>query len=355
MRAALTLGRRGLGRVWPNPSVGCVIVRDGVVIGRGRTGDGGRPHAETQALAQAGDASGATVYVTLEPCAHHGHTPPCAQALIDANVARVVIACQDTDTRVAGKGVAMLQNAGIDVSDADDLSRQMAQDDHAGFFQRLGDGTPLLTLKLAATIDGRIATSTGQSKWITGPQARRMVHAMRAQHDAVLVGGGTARADDPMLDVRGMGQVPQPVRIVVSKNLDIPQDGKLALSARQHPLWLCHASGADTAPWHALGAKTIACALDGDRVDLVDMMTKLGDAGLTRVFCEGGAMLAGQLLDRVTVHALISFTGGRLIGADGLASVGLRGITQMDAAPKLTLQETRRVGDDVMQRWQPAR
>jgi len=237
MHAALTLGRRGLGRVWPNPSVGCIIVRDGLVVGRGRTADGGRPHAETIALEQAGAAArGAVAYVTLEPCAHHGKTPPCAQALIDAGVQRVVVGCVDIDARVAGQGVAMLRAAGIDV---DVLASQTALEDHAGFFKRVRSGTPILTLKLASTIDGRIATAAGESKWITGPQARSMVHAMRAQHDAVLIGGGTARTDDPKLNVRGMGDVPQPVRVVVSSDLNLPRDGHLATTAKSQPLWLC--------------------------------------------------------------------------------------------------------------------
>ena len=352
MRAALVLGRRGLGRVWPNPSVGCIIVRDGIVVGRGRTADGGRPHAETVALAQAADAArGATAYVTLEPCAHHGQTPPCARALIDADIGRVVVGCTDKDKRVSGQGIAMLRDAGIEVLCLDD---PQAQVDHTGFFQRVTGGTPLLTIKLAATIDGRIATSTGESKWITGLDARHMVHAMRAQHDAVMVGGGTARADDPMLDVRGMGDVPQPVRVVVSSDLNIPLDGKLALSAQTQPLWLCHTKGADVTPWHTLGAVTIECDTQAGQVGLADMMTKLGAAGLTRVFCEGGATLAAQLMLDTKVHELISFTGGRLIGADGLASVGLRGITSMMSAPVLDLIDVRQVGGDVMQRWRLA-
>ncbi|MGB3247403.1 MAG: bifunctional diaminohydroxyphosphoribosylaminopyrimidine deaminase/5-amino-6-(5-phosphoribosylamino)uracil reductase RibD, partial [Sulfitobacter sp.] len=170
MALALSLGRRGQGRTWPNPAVGCVVVNDGRIVGRGWTQDGGRPHAETEALAQAGEAArGATVYVTLEPCSHHGQTPPCAQALIDAGVARVVVAVKDNDPRVAGSGLAMLETAGIDVT----LGPQAdaAQRDHAGFFLRNGQGRPMLTLKLASSFDGRIATGTGESQWITGPQA----------------------------------------------------------------------------------------------------------------------------------------------------------------------------------------
>ena len=201
MAHALALGRRGLGRVWPNPAVGCVIVQDGRIVGRGFTQPGGRPHAETMALAQAGDAArGATVYVTLEPCSHHGQTPPCAQALIDAGVAHVVGAIQDSDPRVNGAGFDMLRAAGIKVTTG--VCAEIAAEDHAGFFAKTTLGRPFLTLKLANSFDGRIATASGDSQWITGPQARRLVHGMRANHDAVLVGAGTARADDPMLTVQ---------------------------------------------------------------------------------------------------------------------------------------------------------
>jgi diaminohydroxyphosphoribosylaminopyrimidine deaminase/5-amino-6-(5-phosphoribosylamino)uracil reductase len=208
MGLALALGRRGMGRVWPNPAVGCVIVRDGRVLGRGWTTDGGRPHAETQALAQAGDARGAVAYVTLEPCAHYGRTPPCAGALVAAGVARVVVATGDPDPRVAGRGLAILREAGIAV--ATGVREGEARRDHAGFLLRVTQARPFVTLKLAASLDGRIATASAESRWITGPAARTTVHAMRARHDAVMVGGGTARADDPLLTVRGMGARPQP-------------------------------------------------------------------------------------------------------------------------------------------------
>ena len=204
MALALSLGARGLGQVWPNPAVGCVIVKDGRIVGRGRTAPGGRPHAEPQALAQAGAAArGATVYVTLEPCAHFGKTPPCARALIEAGVSRVVSALEDPDPRVDGGGHEMLRAAGIAVETG--VMADEARAAQIGFLTRITQGRPMVTLKLASSFDGRIATAAGESQWITGPGARRMVHAMRMSHDAVLVGGGTARADDPMLTVRGMG------------------------------------------------------------------------------------------------------------------------------------------------------
>lgn len=351
MTAALSLGRRGQGRVWPNPAVGCVIVKDGIVIGRGRTADGGRPHAETEALAQAGDANGATAYVTLEPCSHHGKTPPCAAALIKAGVARVVVATSDPDPRVAGRGIEMLRGAGIEV--VEDVCKRQADVDHAGFFNRLRLGRPYLTLKLASTLDGRIATATGDSQWITGPNARRMVHAMRATHDAVMVGAGTARADDPQLNVRGMGAVKQPVRVVVSKNLDVPQGGRLMATAAEQPVWLLHGPKADAADWEQRGAKVFACDVRDGAVDLTDAMGQLADAGLTRVFCEGGGQLAAGLLEYGLVDELVVFTAGVVIGGDGLASLANLGVSALTDAPRFVLRDTRICGDDVMHRWVP--
>ena len=198
MRAALALARRGLGATWPNPSVGCVIVNHGRVVGRGFTSPGGRPHAEPNALAMAGlQARGATVYVTLEPCCHWGQTPPCTDALIHAGVARVVIAARDPDKRVDSQGIARLREAGIQTEEG--LLQTEAHDILAGFIQRTTAGRPLVTLKLATTLDGKIATHAGESQWITGPEARRMAHALRARHDAIMVGVGTVMADNPDL------------------------------------------------------------------------------------------------------------------------------------------------------------
>lgn len=225
MAHALRLGARGLGRTWPNPAVGCVIVKAGRVVGRGWTCPGGRPHAEPVALAQAGAAAlGATAYVTLEPCSHHGRTPPCAEALIAAGLARVVTATGDPDPRVSGRGHAMLREAGIAVTER--VLEAEARTAHAGFQKRVTEGLPFVTLKLAATLDGRIATASGESRWITGSLARRAVHAMRMRHDAVMVGVGTAIADDPDLSVRDLGSGHQPVRIVVDSLLRHAPDSR---------------------------------------------------------------------------------------------------------------------------------
>jgi diaminohydroxyphosphoribosylaminopyrimidine deaminase / 5-amino-6-(5-phosphoribosylamino)uracil reductase len=358
MRLALSLGARGLGRVWPNPAVGCVVVQDGRVVGRGWTQPGGRPHAEVVALAQAGArARGGDVYVTLEPCAHHGQTPPCADALVAAGVARVVVACGDPNPAVNGKGLATLRAAGIEVVSG--VLQDRARTAHRGFFRRIGDGRPAVTLKLAASLDGRIATARGESKWITGPGARRIVHAMRARHDAVMVGGGTARADDPSLDVRDLGVAHQPVRVVWSRNLDLPLQGKLARTAGDIPLWIVHGEGADrdlVRAWDGLGARLFACALDGGRMIAPDVALRaLGDGGLTRVFCEGGGALAASLLRAGLVDEIVVFGAGLAIGAEGRAMLGATGLQRLADAERFALVETRDVGGDVMSRWQAAR
>lgn len=347
MGLALSLGRRGLGRVWPNPSVGCIIAKGPRVLGRGWTADGGRPHAETQALAGI-NAAGATAYVTLEPCAHHGKTPPCAQALVNAGLARVVIATGDPDARVSGRGIEMLRDAGIDVTVG--VRADEARRDLAGYLLRFSENRPFVTLKLAASFDGRIATASGESKWITGPDARRMVHAMRARHDGVLVGAGTVRADDPSLTVRDLGITRQPVRIVASRKLDI--DAKTLLATQDvAPLWLCHGPDAPAPDWAAKGATPLACNTHGRQIDPVDMMQKLAQEGLTRVFCEGGGSLAASLLVAGLVDELVGFSAGLTLGAEGTPSIGAMGIETLAAAPRFRLVETRRVGDDLMHRW----
>ena len=353
MALALSLGRRGLGNCWPNPAVGCAIVSQDRIVGRGWTQPGGRPHGETVALAQAGAAArGATAYVSLEPCAHHGATPPCAEALIAAGVARVVAPLKDSDPRVAGQGFDMLRRAGIEVTNG--IMAEQAARDHAGFFLRTEQGRPLVTLKLAGSLDGRIATASGQSKWITGPQARRAVHAMRSRHDAVMVGAGTARADDPSLTVRDLGIGHQPVRVVVSRHLDLPLLGQLARSARDVALWLCHGSTADAErmkAWEGLGARLLPCAVRSGQVDAGDMLWQLGQAGLTRVFCEGGSALAASLLAADLVDELAVFSAGITIGAEGLPGIGALGLGRLDQAPRFRLLETRAVGGDVLHLW----
>ncbi len=353
MALALSLGRRGQGRTWPNPAVGCVIVREGRIVGRGWTGPGGRPHAEPIALAQAGAAArGATAYVTLEPCSHHGQTPPCADALIAAGIARVVAPVQDSDPRVSGQGFERLRVNGIEVTTG--VLADQAARDHAGFFLRTEQGRPFVTLKLASSFDGRIATATGESKWITGPEARRAVHGLRARHDAVMVGAGTARADDPSLTVRDLGVTHQPVRVVVSRHLDLPLLGQLARGAGEVPVWLCHGPGADAErvrAWEGLGARLLPCGVKGVQLDPMDVLRQLGAAGLTRVFCEGGGALAASLLAEDMVDELVSFTAGLAIGAEGVPSIGALGLGRLAEAPRFALSEVRNLDGDAMLRW----
>ncbi|MCH2076954.1 MAG: bifunctional diaminohydroxyphosphoribosylaminopyrimidine deaminase/5-amino-6-(5-phosphoribosylamino)uracil reductase RibD [Rhodobacteraceae bacterium] len=353
MALALALGARGQGNTSPNPAVGCVIVQGGRIVGRGWTQPGGRPHAEVAALTQAGDAAkGADVYVTLEPCAHHGKTPPCAEALVAAGVKRVIYAVGDPDPRVAGEGAAILKRAGIEVVSG--VLEDEAARAHAGFFSRLKDGRPLCTLKLATSFDGRIATATGESQWITGPDARRAVHGLRARHDGILVGAGTARADDPQLTVRGRGDTHQPVRIVASRRLDIPLTGKLVATAREAPVWLVHGEDASAdlrAAWDGLGARLIPVGLAGRQLDMVQMMQALGAAGLNTVFCEGGGALAASLLDAGQVDCLVGYTAGIALGAEGQPAIGAMGLDRLAQAPRFSLESSRRIGADIEHVW----
>ena len=318
MALALSLARRGLGRVWPNPSVGCVIIdSQGHVAGRGRTQDGGRPHAETEALREAGPrARGATAYVSLEPCAHQGKTGPCAQALVDAGVSRVVSAIEDPDPRVAGKGHAMLAAAGIAVRSNVLAARAKVQNE--GFFSRVAHGRPFVTLKLATTLDGKIALSSGESRWITGDAARAHTHLERAQNDAVVVGIGTALADDPELTCRLPGVKPAGlVRVVVDSKARLPATSKLALTAKSTPVWLLSTQTGAGALQHA-GVKVLQAPAAAGGVDLAAGLKLLGAEGLTRVLVEGGATLASALLKLGLVESL-AFTAsikafGSLIG-----------------------------------------
>ena len=355
MRHALNLAARGLGRVWPNPAVGCVIVKDGRVLGRGRTADGGRPHAETQALVGAGDAArGATAYVTLEPCSHIGETGPCANALIAAGISRVVVAIKDPDPRVAGRGIATLTDADVKVEVG--CLAGKAADLQRGYLTRISLGRPSLALKLASTLDGRIATASGESRWITGKPARRAVHALRMNHDAVLIGARTARADDPDLTVRDLGADRQPVRIVASRHIRLPEESRLFKTATNPPVWIVCGEDAEASAaanqWRDVGANVLPVAADNGQISPTAMLAKLGQSGLTRVLCEGGGMLAASLLAADLVDELIVFTARKIIGAEGQPSIGPLGLADLGAAPTFELAEIRRTGNDVMQRWE---
>lgn len=359
MRAALALAARALGRVAPNPAVGAVLVRDGRALGRGTTADGGRPHAEAVALAQARDRygvaalRGATAYVTLEPCAHHGGTPPCAAALIEAGIARLVCPLEDPDPRVSGRGFAALAAAGVAVETG--LMAEEVRQINAGFLSRTERGRPHLTLKLAATLDGRIATRAGESRWITGARARVRVHMMRAEADAVLIGAGTARSDDPMLDVRGpWPRVMQPLRVVADGGLSLPADGRLAATARQIPVLALHRNGAPAerrATLEALGVRTQAVRGRGRLLDLEDALRALAAAGVNRVLCEGGGRLASGLLAAGLVDEIALFTAGKVIGGDGTPAMAALGLDGLAAAPGFRLLSVEPVGGDLFSLW----
>ena len=353
MAHALRLAARGMGNVWPNPAVGCVLIRDGLVVGRGWTQPGGRPHAEVRALHQAGAlAEGATAYVTLEPCAHHGQTPPCANALIAARTVRVVTALTDPDPRVAGRGHAMLRAAGIAVTEGVLAAEAAAL--NAGFLKRVTQGLPFVTLKLAASLDGRTATATAQSRWITGPDARRKVHALRLAHDAVMVGSGTALADDPDLTVRDMGAVRQPVRIVLDRLLRHAPESRLGHTARAHPVWLLHGPHAPEAArkaWTATGARLIETAEADGRLDLTRALEALAAKGLTRILSEGGSTLAAGLITAGLVDELALFSGGVLIGAEGHPALGPLGLAALADAPRPELVWTESIGPNLYSRW----
>ncbi|MEL6576860.1 MAG: bifunctional diaminohydroxyphosphoribosylaminopyrimidine deaminase/5-amino-6-(5-phosphoribosylamino)uracil reductase RibD, partial [Pseudomonadota bacterium] len=275
MTAALALARRAVGRVAPNPAVAALLVRDGRLLARGITARGGRPHAEAVALADAAarhvPVAGATAYVTLEPCAHHGLTPPCADALAAAGIARVVCPIEDPDPRVSGRGFEALRRMGVEVVTG--LCAGSAESVNAGFLSRVRRGRPFVTLKLASTLDGRIATATGESRWITGPAARRRVHLMRMQADAVLVGAGTARADDPMLDVRGYGAgVSHPLRAVADPRLSLDPTSRLVQTARTQPLLIAYR---DDLVGEDPGAQARIATMKGLGVDLLPVPTAL--------------------------------------------------------------------------------
>ncbi len=353
MHAALALARRHVGSTWPNPSVGCVIVKHGRVVARATTAPGGRPHAETQALAMAGDAAaGATAYVTLEPCSHHGRTPPCCEALIAANVARVVVGFGDPDPRVNGAGLARLREAGIAVTDG--VLRADAENVISGFLQRVQSGRPQITLKLATTLDGRIATRAGESQWITGPAARQEAHALRGRHDAVLVGVGTVLADDPLLTCRlsGYKHVPM-VRIVADTHARTPVHAALVKSASESPTWILCAEGAPGRFKLAnAGVRIMAVPTGEDGLDFTEAFAALGAAGLTSVLVEGGSQVAASLLRADLVDRLAWFHAPAVMGGDGLPAAQGYGVERLTAMKRFRRVAVRCLGDDMLTEWQ---
>lgn len=356
MKAALALSQRGLGNVWPNPSVGCVLVKDGRVVGRGWTQPGGRPHGEVEALRRAGAlAKGATAYVTLEPCSHFGKAPPCADALIDAGVARVVSAMTDPDDRVSGRGLAKLRDAGIIVVNG--ICGEEAARLNAGFLMKVRYGRPLVTLKTATTLDGRIATSTGASQWITGSEARQQGHLLRSTHDAILAGIGTVLADNPMLTCRLDGTAHhQPVRVVLDSSLRIPLDSQLAESAKDVPVWVFCLPGLNPGKQSILeemGVRVFEVQADGNgQVDIMAMLRSLGGEGITRLLVEGGGMAAASMLRADRVDRISWFRASGIMGGDGLSAVADYGVAELTDMARFGFTGSRLVGRDRVETYE---
>lgn len=351
MRHALMLGARGLGRTGRVPSIGCVLVSpDGRIVGRGRTDPRGRPHAEAAALAAAGAAAGgATAYVTLEPCAHQGASGgPCADALIAAGVARVVIACVDPDPRTNGKGIEKLRAAGIAVTTG--VLEGETKEQLAGFFLHQQAKRPHVTLKIAQSFDGRTATATGESKWITGPQARRFGHLMRARSDAILVGSETVLADDPALDCRIAGlEAASPLRIVLDSRLRMPESARLARSGTL----LFTTSNGGTA-LEAKGVEIVRAAPNAQgRVDIAALLTELSVRGVTRLLVEGGATIHAAFLDAGMADRLEIFTAPLALGDAGRGAIAALSAQALSSAPRFTRVASRRIGPDLLESYVP--
>jgi diaminohydroxyphosphoribosylaminopyrimidine deaminase/5-amino-6-(5-phosphoribosylamino)uracil reductase len=353
MQLALALGRRGQGRTWPNPSVGAVVVKDGVIFGRGWTQPGGRPHAEPVALNRAGAAArGATLYVTLEPCSHHGKSPPCADAIIAAGIARVVSAIEDPDARVAGQGHARLRETGIRV-DVGLCSNEAARA-HAGHFLRVREQRPYVTLKLAVSADGKIAAAGRKPVQITGEAANARVHLLRAQNDAILIGIGTAMADDPMLTCRLPGMERRsPVRVVLDRALRLPGNSRLIHSARATPLWLIASETAEVAAatkLGAAGAHVFHLPTDDHQpgLDLKAVLHTLSEQGITRLLVEGGAKVASSFLKAGLADEFWLFQSVKDIGDGGVAALEGQELSVITRSPSFMLRASETIGCDIL-------
>jgi len=359
MAWALMLGRRAMGSSGENPAVGCVIIKDGFPVGLGWTGEGGRPHAETEALAMAGEAArGAIAYVSLEPCAHHGRTPPCAEALIAAGLWRVVTTMEDPDPRVAGRGHAILHAAGIEVTTG--VLADEARRDLAGFLSRVARGRPHVMLKLAMSRDGMIAAERGRPTTITGDAANARVHLMRARADAIMVGVSTVLADDPLLTCRLPGMENRsPIRVVSDSRLSIPPTSRLVATAGEVPLWLLTTVGPDRDSARALtaaGAVVIACrATDDGKVDLLDGLQQLAARGIGRLMVEGGAHMARALLEADLVDEAVFITAPMELGEGGLPALAGLDTAVVTGGGRFHLVDEERLGPDTLKAYERSR
>lgn len=354
MMAAVRLARRGLGVVWPNPSVGALVVQfdehsNSKLVGRGVTSRPGSAHAEVNALRSAGDqAKGATVYVTLEPCSHFGRTPPCANALINAGVKRVVIGMKDPNPRVSGRGISMLEEAGVEVICG--VAEEAAQALHAGFSKRITDLQPSVLLKLAVSQDGCIGLKSAGQVAISGPVSRSFVHGLRANHDAILVGVGTALADDPELTCRLPGlDERSPVRVVLDSQARLPLTSRLVQSASDVPLWLVVGNDADKDRIAALanaGVLIIRVPLEDGHINLQAALKALGTRGVTRLLVEGGREIATALLQENLVDEVCFLRGPATLGADGVTAFADRTVEDVIGDPDFEVMERKTSGED---------
>jgi diaminohydroxyphosphoribosylaminopyrimidine deaminase/5-amino-6-(5-phosphoribosylamino)uracil reductase len=359
MDLALALGRRGLGNAWPNPAVGAVVVDTAggapVIVGRGWTQPGGRPHAEAEALRRAGArARGATLYVTLEPCSHHGKTPPCVEAIIAAGIARVVSAIEDPNPEVAGQGHARLAADGIAVEVG--LRGAAARRAHAGHFSRVRDGRPYVTLKLAVSADGKAGLAGRKPAAITGEGARARVHLMRAMNDAILIGIGTALADDPRLTCRLLGlEERSPVRVVLDTALRLPSTTALVRTARTTPVWVVAgpAAGEDAARrLRSHGVEVLRCGATAGRIDLAAMLRLLAGRRITRLIVEGGPTVAASLIAAGLVDEAAIFRARTAIGAFGIDALEAMPLSALTASPRFASRGIEAVGDDSLETFE---
>ncbi len=359
MQLALALGRRGQGRTWPNPAVGAVVVRDGVIVGRGWTQAGGRPHAEPEALGRAGEAArGATLYVTLEPCSHFGKSPPCVDAVIAAGVSRVVSAVEDPNPEVAGQGHARLRAAGITVDVG--LCAAEAARDHAGHFRRIRDKRPHVVLKLAVSADDKIGAAGRKPLTITGDVARAQVHLLRARSDAILVGIGTVLSDDPLLTCRLPGmEARSPVRVVLDRALRIAGDSRLVRTARQTPLWVVTSETSEAAAAMKLGAAgaqviRVPTDLAKPGLDLSAVLRALAEKGISRLLVEGGARVASSFVAADLVDEIRLLRGPATVGADGVPALDALPLAAITQSPAFRVRASETLDSDTLTTYERA-
>ena len=350
MRRALELARASVGETSPNPPVGAVVVRDGRIVGEGRTQPAGQAHAEVVALRQAGElARGATLYVTLEPCSHHGRTPPCTDAIIAAGVSEVHASMPDPNPQVGSRGLELLREAGIAVSVGE--CREEAEELAAPHSMFITTGMPLLTLKFAMSLDGKIATRTGDSKWITCEESRRYVHRLRAQSDAIMAGIGTVVADDPQLTARDAGDMPlprQPMRVVVDSRGSMSPDAAMLGQPGRTLVAVSEISEGRRDALESAGAEVFIAPTGNGRVNLRALLEELGRREVTSVFVEGGGVLAGSLMDARLVNRVVAFVAPVIIGGDRAPSpIGGQGATLISDTIRLSGVRVERFGADV--------